>query len=326
MAQQQNTFLGKLMAKIGENLGLLKDRSTRLQSQQRAATLALGKAKAALRDHLLDGDDNDAKATAALQAKVDGAASLLASLDDAVKAQTERVANAEREMAAEQAQANCKAASEKIAVDVAKIERQLPNVLAAMRALAADLNVYEIFRFEAGSIAKFAINAANEIETALSVAIPDLKGGVIAVREGKEKPPIPPAAVVKFTAPKAPATETVFLLRHLKFTDAQGKVQCLGKMRDHALPPHLAQKALKSGAAVPLSDPRRKSLSGSWGMIVPSESQCESLDATPSGTVAPIMHSTFEPMDRGPPVHGVMPVQRAPMVAARSAPVETPEN
>jgi hypothetical protein len=315
-------MFGKLMAKIGESLGLLKERSARLTSQRDAAKTSLEKAMAAVQAHLLEGDADDVKALGVLQSAVDRASSLLASLDAAIAEQTRRVADAERQLADEQTKAARKAASEALARDVEQIEQLIVPWLSTTRQLAAALAKHETFRFEAGSIAKYLANAAQEVEIALSVSIPDLRGGVIAVAEGREKPPVPPATVAKIVAPKAPVTETVFLLRHLKYTDAQGNVQCAGKMRDHALPPHFAQKALKSGAAVPLSDPRRKSLSGSWGMMAPSESQCESLDGTPSGTAAPITHSAFEPHPSRPN-HGMMPEQR---VAARSVPIEKPEN
>ena len=307
------------MAKVVGGLDAIRVKQTSLVSQRDATEVSLAKARTALQSFLLDGDDNDIKARDALQAKVDSAASLLAALEDAVKAQALRVSDAERAAADERTQAARKAASEALASDVANIEGQIAPWLAATRKLAVALAQYETFRFESGSIGKYLANAANEIELALSVTIPDLRGGIVAVAEGREKPPTPPAEVVKFVAPKPPPTETLFFLRHAKYTDASGAVKCLGKMREHALPPPLAKKALSSGAAIPLTDPRVRTLKGNWGMIVPGPDQCEALDGTPSGNAAPVIHSAFEPLDRGGPVTGFMRTAPAgPETASRT--------
>jgi hypothetical protein len=293
------------MTQIGETLGLLKTKLSRLTNQRNSAESELERAKSNLQAHLLS-DSEDQKIMAALQAKIDSSFSLLGSLNAAIGTQAERIADAERQKADEQNQAARKAASEAIAADVAKIESQIAPWLASTRKLATDLDKYGSFRFEAGGIARYLANAANEIELALSVTIPDLRGGIVAVAEGREKPPTPPAEVVKFVAPKPPPTEILFFLRHAKYTDASGAVKCLGKMREHALPPPLAKKALSSGAAIPLTDPRVRTLKGNWGMIVPGPDQCEALDGTPSGNAAPVIHSAFEPLDRGPPIIGAM--------------------
>ena len=305
------------MSKITSSLGSLKDRSARLTSQRDAANTALEKAKAFRHQNFLQGDVNDTKTAAALQAKVSDAESKLAGLDDAVKAQAERVAEAERQLTDEATKSARKAASEALARDVAAIEAQLAPWLASTRQLASALAKYETFRFECGSIGKYLLNASNEIEIALSVTIPDLKGGIVAVLEGHEAAPSQPAPILKVVAPKPPPTEILFFLRHAKYTDASGAVKCLGKMREHILPPHLAQKALKSGAAIPLTDPRVRTLKGNWGMIIPGPDQCEALDATPDSRVAPVLHSSFEVVDRGPPITGTM---RQPMAAARNMP------
>ena len=299
-------FIGKIMAKVVGGLDALKVKHTSLVSQRDAAEVSLAKARTALQVYLLSDNDGDDRAVAALQTKVDSAASLLASLDTAIKTQGERVADAERQLADEQTKAARKMASEALALDVNSIESQLKPWLAATRQLAIALEKYGPFRFECGSISSFLGNAANEVEIAMGVSLPDLRGGVVAVAEGREKPPTPPAEVVKFVAPAPPPTETLFFLRHAKYTDASGAVKCLGKMREHALPPPLAKKALSSGAAIPLTDPRVRTLKGNWGMIVPGPDQCEALDGTPSGNAAPVIHSAFEPLGRGPPIIGAM--------------------
>src|ERR1035437_5904463 len=164
-----NNLFRTIMAKISESRGSLKDRSARLTSQRATAMTSLEKAKAAMQTHLLEGDADDTKALAALQAKVNDAFSLLASLDAAIAEQARRVADAERQLVDEATKVARKAASEALAIDVAKIEAQLAPWLASTRQLASAISKYETFRFECGSIPKFMTNAAAEIELALSV-------------------------------------------------------------------------------------------------------------------------------------------------------------
>ena len=112
------------MTQIGEALGLLKTKLSRLTNQRNSAESELERAKSNLQAHLLS-DSEDQKITAALQAKIDSSFSLLGSLNAAIGTQAERIADAERQKANEQNQAARKAASEAFAADVAKIERLL---------------------------------------------------------------------------------------------------------------------------------------------------------------------------------------------------------
>jgi predicted nucleic acid-binding Zn-ribbon protein len=170
-----NSFIGKIMSKITGGLDLLKGKQTRLISQRDSARSALEKAKAAVRTQRLDVDDTDDKTIAALQIKVDAAQSFLNGLDEDIEEHTKRVAAAQREHADKETKAKQKAESETITADVNKIESQIAPWLASGRKLASDLEKYGTFRFECGSIAKYLGNAANEIEIALSVSIPDLR-------------------------------------------------------------------------------------------------------------------------------------------------------
>jgi hypothetical protein len=59
---------------------------------------------------------------------------------------------------------------------------------------------------------------------------------------------------------------------------------------------------LKSGAAIRIDDPRVQKLRDvkSQGGH-PNVENCESLDADDVSPVAPVLHSAFAPLDRGPP-------------------------
>jgi hypothetical protein len=315
------TMFGKLMAKIGETLGLLKERSVRLTSQRDAAKTSLEKAMAAVQAHLLDGDADDVKALGVLQLAVDRASSLLASLDAAIAEQARRVADAERALADEATKAACKAASEALAADVAKMEQQLAPWLESTRSLASELEKYSTFRFEAGGIARFLNNAAAEIEIALGVTIPDFKSAIAAVAEGREAPPSQPAPIVKFVAAKPPPTETVFFLRAAKWSDDKGFLHLIQKFTDASLPPSLAAHAIKVGAAVEWKSPLRKQNRGTWNGRPFHAEHCFALDAA-SETHDPVLHSAFTPVARGPAYNITVPVQRAPMVAARDMPTK----
>src|ERR1019366_9545092 len=97
------------------------------------------------------------------------------------------------------------------------------------RALATDLRKYASFRTETSAIAEFITNASNEAELALSVSIPDLRGGALAVLEGRERAPSQPAAIVKL-APPAPTTMRLFLTQPLGWYDENGKQHVAASM------------------------------------------------------------------------------------------------
>ena len=73
---------------------------------------------------------------------------------------------------------------------------------------------------------------------------------------------------------------------------------------DVYLPPATAAWALKSGACVPISDPRRKQLHGAKAGEHPRADLAADLDATePTHTPAePERHSAFTVVDRGGPL------------------------
>ena len=283
------------MAKIGESLGLLKGRSARLTSQRDAAKSALAKARATLQTFLLEGDDADDKTVTALQGKVDGATSLLASLDDAIRTQTERVAAAERELADEQTKKERTAASDVIFSDVERIEGQVKPTLTAMRALATDLAKYASFRVEASGISEYLANAAHEVEIALSVSIPDLRSGALAVLEGRERAPSQPAKIVKLVAP-APTTERLFLTHSLGWFDAEGRKYRAPAMHDADLPLTLIAKGKAIGAVHDMNSDVRRKNHGSKTSAPPEWAHCKMLNDDPKAKtdVEPILHSAFE--------------------------------
>jgi hypothetical protein len=319
-----------IMTQVGTALGLLTDKMSRLESQRDAARTTLQKARAALQTHLLDGDDGDDKTVAALQAKIDTAQSLLESLDEAVRTQSERVAEAEREASDKETKRQRLAASEIIANDVARIDAQLKPWLAATRALATDLAKYGTARFECGSIGAYLANLAAETEVALAVSIPDLKGYVIAVAEGREKIPVMPGTVVKMPAPKppAPTTQRFFLSRNIAFYDAQGGKHCAPSLTDFDLPVGLITKATEFGAIHAMdSAVRKKNHGGKSQSSKPAFEHCVWLNGDPTAKsyVEPVRSSHLgdpQPMDRGPVRTGTL----APLQSMANTRTEKPRS
>jgi hypothetical protein len=285
-----------IMKQVGEALGLLKTKMARLEGQREAAKSALQKAKAALQTHLLDGDDSDEKTTANLQSKVDSAFSLLGSLNAAIETQADRVVQAEREMADEQTKKERTAASDMISADVERIECQVKPTLTAMRALATDLAKYASFRVEASGISEYLANAANEVEIALSVSIPDLRSGALAVLEGRERAPSQPAKIVKLVAP-APTTERLFLTHSLGWFDAEGRKYRAPAMHDADLPLTLIAKGKAIGAVHDMNSDVRRKNHGSKTSAPPEWSHVKWLNSDPNAKtdVEPIMSSHFQP-------------------------------
>ena len=314
------------MAKFSTSVDALKTRHSQLTAKRDAAERAVAKATEARQRNLLDGDIDDTKTATQLQAAVDSASSSLAGFDDALATLAQQIEDAQRALDDEKSKIARKAASEEILTDVAYLEKELPPVFAALRKHAVAINKYASFRAEMGAISAFTENAINELEVALGVSLPDLKVAAKAVEEGREKPPVPLAAVVKFIAPKPPPLTCVFAMQNLKYDDTNGQLIRFPKMNLCDLPPELAARALKLQWAIPLSDPRVKKLNGSYGSQIPAAQHCCDLDTGMSSTVAPVLASSpFEPHPTRPH-HGLIPEQRAPMVAARSAPVEKPED
>jgi hypothetical protein len=122
-------------------------------------------------------------------------------------------------------------------------------------------------------------------------------------------------------------TKDIVPLRAIKYASDAG-VTCCGMMQRHSLPKGLAEAAIKAGLAVTVTDPRVKDRVGVFGMLTPLADACTwigpstaAAEPKPSGVV----HGMFEPMDRGAPIIGTMPVSRRadlPTVASQTLPPE----
>jgi hypothetical protein len=225
-------------------------------------------------------------------------------------------------MADEQTKKERTAASDMISADVERIECQVKPTLTAMRALATDLAKYASFRVEASGISEYLANAANEVEIALSVSIPDLRGGALAVLEGRERAPSQPAKIVKLVAP-APTTERLFLTHSLGWFDAEGRKYRAPAMHDADLPLSLIAKGKAIGAVHDMNSDVRRKNHGSKTSAPPEWSHVKWLNSDPNAKSAaePIMSSSprFDPHPNPrQTVHGTMRQPAQPQAATRS--------
>jgi hypothetical protein len=164
-------------------------------------------------------------------------------------------------------------------------------------------------------------NLANEVEIALAVSVPDLKGYGDAVLTGRERIPAAPAPIAKLVAPRPQPTETIYFLKPAKWTDDAGQLHLIQKTNDATLPVAQARLAIAKSYAVERTDPQRKQTLGAWSGRPLRREDCVALDV--ASETSNIMASTpqFEQMDRGGPLVGILP-NRQPVAATRSEPIK----
>jgi hypothetical protein len=156
---------------------------------------------------------------------------------------------------------------------------------------------------EATGLCVFTASSRIEVKVATEVVAEEIRQHGRAVLNklapaAMPKVPEPPAKVV----PKVPEPLTrVFATRAVRWRDADGSERCSGKFLDIDVSAAQAERALASGAALPMSDPARKANLGSWPGHV-SINACFDLDKDRAGPQHdPIVHSAVQPIDRGKP-------------------------
>ncbi len=206
---------------------------------------------------------------------------------------------------------------------VVQIETLIERWTIAETAFLEATQALEAIAVECGAITPDALgtsvflkSAANELPPASDVIIQTLRSFASQVLSGTGRAtmPRPAAPSPRLVLIEAPPMREVFFVRSGRYRGESGQQILLGQNRRHVLPVALAEKALRSGIAIPLTDARARSLDGISGMVQPDPARCESLDGSPvtepkSSTAAPIMSSLFEPMDRGPAFNVRVPVE-----------------
>jgi hypothetical protein len=275
-------------------------------------TARLADAERAVTDHrqvaealALDGASDDAldAAEAKTRASVDRAATLRAALAQSVIV----VANLERERdeAADRKQ------REATSSEVEQLARRMTDACARLVADAAALADWTARAAavvpEAGGVLNFCVIVGNEIPAASSMISRLLRVHAQAVLDGRAAAVMPKAmeAYVAPPAPTNPPSQVLFCLRSVKWVDDAGQQRIAGKFEDAEVPVRLVGKALKCGACVPMTDPRRRELHGTQGGFPPRLDTATDLDVDPATQVSsePILASSpFTVVDRGGPI------------------------
>lgn len=251
------------MQKIEATIASLTTRGEQLAAKRAAAQDTLDKAITVRQQALLAGDLDDQRALDKVQAAVETVAFTLAGIDDALAIVAQHRAEAERQLAAERERIKRAAAADKLANQVAAIEMALPGYLEQSRALADALSKIGHWHFESGQMAGFVQNTMGQIEVAANFALAELKAMPDAIRQGRQAIPGEPMPVA---APEPePPTMTVFMMRSAHYRDYDGRKRFAGQWEDAIMPVAIAQRALRQGVAVPVTDPKRAELRGARG-------------------------------------------------------------
>jgi hypothetical protein len=298
------------MDKVETELAALLARADTLTSRHAAAEAAFRDAKATLQRHHLQADlDVDDKARTKLEATIAACAVTRDGYADALGEVQAQIADTEQRIATERATVERKAASEELARKLDEVEGTLPDYLEICRRFAAALEAIH-HHYEASEIARFVSNGMSQVEIAAAFAMQELRGMVGAIRDGAAPIPTPkaapePVAVVE----PPPPTQTVFMLRSAKYRDHDGRTRFAGQYEDATMPVSPAQRALRNGVAVPVTDPRCRELRGARGgdfnFDAPDVVDLDDEEATRPPHIEPVMASDplasadFRVIDRG---------------------------
>jgi hypothetical protein len=157
--------------------------------------------------------------------------------------------------------------------------------------------------FELNGLVVFTASSVIEVAAAIPVVTEVLRQHSRAVlnRLAPAEMPVPAPPAAKVVPAAKEALTRVFATRAVRWRDATGSERCSGKFLDIDVSAAQAERALASGAALPLDHPERKRNLGSWPGQV-SINNCYNLDTAPAAPRQhdPVVHSAFTPVDRGP--------------------------
>ncbi|WP_461330003.1 hypothetical protein [Bradyrhizobium diazoefficiens] len=306
------------MEKLEAELASLRTRAETLNSRHAAADAEFIDAKSKLQRHHLEADLNtDDRVRAKLEATVAACAMTRDGYADALAEVQTKVADAEQKLAAERAAAERKSASEQLARDLDVVELALPDYLAAGKRFADALEKLH-FHHESGAMALFIGNTATQVEVAAGFALVELRGMVDAIRDGITPIPAVKPASASVPAPEpSPPTETVFMMKSAKYRDHDGRSRFAGQWEDATMPVATAQRALRLGVAVPVTDPKRARLRGTrGGDFNPRAPDVVDLDAVEEPKSVPhanpvLSGANFTPLPTAAPRTILIDVQRS---------------
>ena len=175
------------------------------------------------------------------------------------------------------------AETEMLATDFERACDAFNVAISAMEALATKVSQ---FIFEARGLEAFAASSKVEVPIAATIVASLLREHGHAVLRGDAPPTLPtPQAPLVPTIPAKPETVRLFATRAVSWTDPEGHLRYCQRYNDVDLPPETATRALELKACVPLDDPARRELKGTWPGH-PNPAQCFCLDSTPDAQPA----------------------------------------
>lgn len=289
----RNPFRKSTMQKLETNLASLTMRGDQLAAKRRTAQSTFDTAFKSRQDALLSGNLDDERTLAKLQSAVDAAASALVGIDDALATLAQQKLEAERQLAAERERAARAKASEEILAAINDVEGRVTKMLSGNRELGSALLTLEHLSFEAGQLGRYLTQASADAEMALAVVLPEVQRQSRAIRDGHQPIPLCPATSEAVAAPESPPpTMAVFMLRSAHFRDHDDRKRFAGQWEDTLMPVATAQRALSTGIAMPMTDPRRAQLRGCrGGDFEPRAADVVDLDAVETHPSKP----NFEP-------------------------------
>jgi hypothetical protein len=289
-------------------LAALRQRAEALDAKRQGAEVELTQATEARQRHLIEGALDDAATAQRLQDAVNIAASKVVGLEDAIAVVQSQIAEIERKIDAERTHAARVTAADALSRDLDVIERALPLFLDAAQRLTDAIEPVGHWHFEIGEVGTFLRSTKPQLETQATFGLQELRGMVAQIRSGAVPiPPAKPAAPAPVVQVERPAVKTVFLLRTIKWVE-NGRQRSALQYEDCELPLALADKALRRGVAVPVTDERRKTLLNARGGHHPNVNALDIIDldaltedkAPYLGPSDPVLHvANFTPMDRG---------------------------
>jgi hypothetical protein len=126
-------------------------------------------------------------------------------------------------------------------------------------------------------------------------------------------PTQPEAAPVVVVEPPTP-TRPLFCMKSIKWRDADGRQRAVMQYEDVELPIPLADRALRIGACVSVTDTRRKALKGARGGQHPNVNAIDMVDLDEVTDNSGALHQSFDPVAQA----NITPFDRGPRSRARS--------
>jgi hypothetical protein len=260
-------FKKSTMSKLESNVAALAKRGEQLAAKRVTAQQTLDKAITVRLDaHLSGALDDDQRALDKLQTAVDTAKSALDGLDAAINVLAQQKAEAEAALHAERDRADREVAAQALEGQVAVIEEKFPEWLAASRAFSEALTAIGRLRhFESTEVARFIESATAQVEVASNLSLAELKAIPDMIRNGQAPIPREEPKPVPVVVVQPEPTRTLFCLGTVKWRDSNGRQCSALQYEDAQLPLALADKALRRGICVSVTDERRKTLKGARG-------------------------------------------------------------